>query len=746
MQAGLASVLRGALLTGLYFAGAVIAVLYLRTPADVTLFWPAAGIGFAAVLRYGPWQSLSIVVAMLLLHLFVVPVPPLFMAYSLASNFLATLVAAWYVRRSRDRERRLHLRTSDGFLLLRGGMLLSAISATIGTIGMVHTGMAPSADAGRVALQWAMGDLLGVTCLGPLLLYLFYRKPDAQARYPAGRLEMLGWTVLVAMMLGVVYTIGKMGSQYPLALASLPLGLLLWSAVRYPPLVTLVGTAIVIVCVSLMTGLGVGGFERPQTLHDSLLMMVMLVMYSIIPVLLLASRHEREYATAALHQRATRDTLTGLLNRDAFEEQARALLASSKETLTLIYADLDHFKLVNDSASHVAGDEMIRGVAALFREQFDEDTLIARTGGDEFAVLVAMDERAASTRARRLLAAIENLRVAWQGQNLGTTGSIGLATSQPPHLAFDELLSQTDASCFAAKELGGNRSFAAASNPDEIRQRTRAMHTAIAAREALDKRHFALWCQPIVDLRNPGPWQSHFEVLVRWQDAEGNLRPPAELVAAAERYRLGPRLDRYVLDATLGWLEQHPEAAAQVEQCSLNIGGTTLVDEDFGDYFAARLRRAPLRPEQLCLEITETSVVRDMTRARRFIGRMHDLGCRFALDDFGTGFCSFGYLRDLDVDYLKIDGSFVRDLDSIPDHARPDDGPGHRRDNGSGLSEAVVRSITEIAHVLGKRAVAEQAETELQLEHLRGIGVDYAQGYVFARPQRIEAFFAAVPD
>ncbi len=219
---------------------------------------------------------------------------------------------------------------------------------------------------------------------------------------------------------------------------------------------------------------------------------------------------------------------------------------------------------------------------------------------------------------------------------------------------------------------------------------------------------------------------------VRWLDGEGKLRPPAELIAAAERYRLGPRLDRYVLDATLSWLEQHPDAATQVDTCSINIGGTTLVDEDFGDYFAARLRRGPLRPQQLCLEITETSVVRDMTRARRFIGRMRDLGCRFALDDFGTGFCSFGYLRDLDVDYLKIDGSFVRDLDDVDD-------------SGSGLSEAVVRSITEIAHVLGKRAVAEQAESERQLQHLRDIGVDYAQGYVFERPQPIEAFFAGKP-
>ena len=723
MQAAQSRVLHGALLTGLYFAGAVVAVFYLRTPADVTLFWPAAGIGYAVALRYGLQYVAIIPIALLLMHLLVVPVSAAFLPYSLASNTIATLAAAWYVRRS---GRRIFLRTADGLLLLRGGILLSVVSATIGTIGMLQAGMAPLSDAGRVALQWALGDLLGMTSVCPLMLYLLTAKPgNADIKYTdATRSEILFWLVLLVVLMGVVYAIGRIGSQYPLALASLPLALLLWSATRYPPLVTLASTSGVIICVSLITGLGLGGFERPATLHDSALMMIMLVIYSVIPVLLLASRQEHAHATAALHLRATRDTLTGLLNRDTFEEQARQTLTVSDQPLTLLYVDLDHFKLVNDSASHVAGDEMIRGIAGLVRNEFGDEVLVARPGGDEFAVLVAMDERTASTRARRLLTAIEALRVAWQGQNLGTTASIGMATSQPPHLAYDDLLSQTDAACFTAKELGGNRWFAAASNPDDIRSRTRAMHSAIAAREALDHRRFVLWCQPIVDLRQPGPPQSHFEVLVRWRDTDGNLRPPAELVAAAERYRLGPRLDRYVLDATLSWMERHPEDAAGIAQCSINIGGTTLVDEDFGDYFAARLQRSPLRPEQVCLEITETSVVRDMTRARRFIGRMRDLGCRFALDDFGTGFCSFAYLRDLDVDYLKIDGSFVRDLDN------------------TGLSEAVVRSITDIAHVLGKRAVAEQAETEAQLQQLRAIGVDYAQGYVFQRPQPIDTFFA----
>ncbi|MGV8944635.1 EAL domain-containing protein, partial [Thermomonas sp.] len=660
MQATLARVLRGVLLTGLYFAGAVLAVLYLRTPADVTLFWPATGIGFAVVIRYGLGYVLTIPLAMLLLHMFVLPVPTEFLAYSIGSNMLATLLAGWYVR-SRMTSGRIHLRTADGLLLLRGGLLLCATSACIGTFGMLQAGMAPLSDVGRIALQWALGDLLGVSSVSPLLLYLFFNdgsNPVLPGK-PSSRIEIAAWAVMLVGILGLVHVLGKMGSHYPLALASLPLSLLVWSAVRYSPLLTLLATSLVITCVSLMIGLGLGGFERPQTLHDSVLMMVMLVVYSIIPALLLASRQEHAHASAALQQRATRDTLTGLLNRDTFEEQARQLLATSEDTMTLLYADLDHFKLVNDSATHVAGDEMIRQVARLFFEEFGADTPVARTGGDEFAALLVMDERTATTRARRLLGAIEGLRVAWQGQNLGTTGSIGLATSNTPHMTFDELLTLTDAACFAAKELGGNRSFASASNPEDIRVRTRAMHSAMAAREALDQRRIELWCQPIVDLRNPQPLQSHFEILARWRDTDGNLRPPAEMIAAAERYRLGPRLDRHMLDATLTWLEKHPAALVHVRQCSINIGGTTLVDEDFGDYFAARLRRGPLKPEQLCLEITETSVVRDMTRARRFIDRVGDLGCKFALDDFGTGFCSFGYLRELDVDYLKIDGSFV---------------------------------------------------------------------------------------
>jgi len=723
---------RFVLLTGLYFAGAVLASLYLRTPEDVTLFWPSAGIGYAVVVRYGLGWVLVVPAAMGLLHWLVLPVPAEFLPYSIGSNTLATLAAGWFVRRSR---RELRLEIGDGLLLLRGGILLATISATIGTYGLVEAGMVPVAQSGRALLLWLLGDILGIAALAPCLSLLLGR--EAGQRIPlwkgeASRRERIAWAVLLLASLASIWFAGRSGSLYALGLVSLPLALLLWAAMRFPPLLAMLATIVVVVFVSLVTGLGLGGFTRPLTLLDSAVLMLLLILVSVIPVMLAVSNHEKRVTAIALHRRATRDPLTGLLNRSTFEERARSRLAASTGNLVLLYLDLDHFKLVNDAASHVAGDDLIRAVARLFAQNFDQagfagDALVARTGGDEFAALLPASQGAAIATARRLLLAIDTLRIPWQGQVLTTTASIGLADSRAPHPDFDSLLSHADAACFAAKELGGNRMLAAARDSDEMQVRAASMRSALQVREALDDRRFTLFCQPIVDLNTPAPRQRHFEILLRWADADGAVRAPAELIAAAERYRLGPRLDRYVVDATLHWLEQHPEAAALVEHCSINLGGATLVDEDFSDYFAARLRRSSVPAGRLCLEITETSVVRDRTRAQRFIARMRELGCRFALDDFGTGFCSFGYLQDLDVDYLKIDGSFVRDLEQSP------------------LAEAVVRSITDIAHVLDKRTVAEQAQTEAQLDRLRAMGVDYAQGYVFRHPEPIEAFFAAGP-
>src|SRR5688572_3111214 len=714
------------LLTGLYFAGAVLASLYLRTTDDVTLFWPAAGIGFAVVVNLGLRWGVIVPFAMILLHLTVLPVPDTFLPYSILSNTLATLAAGWYAQRHRHADG-LHLRTADGLMLLRGGVVLALACAFIGTAGLLHAGMIAPVDAGRAFLIWALGDLLGITTFAPAMAVLLGDGGLRERlwRDRVGRREQTVWALALFLSLAGIVSAGQSGNLYALGLVSMPLALLLWAAVRFSPLTTMVGTIFVVTFLSLLTGLGLGGFTRPLTLLDASVLMLLLILISVIPVMLAVATYEQRHTAAALFQRATRDTLTGLLNRSAFEERARERLAGDEPDLSLIYLDLDHFKLVNDSASHVAGDDMIGTVGDIVGAEFGDDALVARTGGDEFAVLVPVTESSAIACGRRLLAGIDGLRLSWQDQMLTAAASIGIAHSSAPHGDFDGLLSQADAACFAAKEYGGNRQVAASREGDEIKVRTASMRSALQVREALDQRRFSLFAQPIMSLDPAMAHQRNFEVLLRWTDADGAPRAPAELIAAAERYRLGPRLDRHVIVAVLHWLASHPEHAQNIHHCGINLGGGTLVDEEFSDYFAARLRRSSVPAERLCLEITETSVVRDRTRAQRFIARMRDLGCRFALDDFGTGFCSFGYLQHLDVDYLKIDGSFVRDLGQ------------------SELADAVIRSITDIAHVLDKRTVAEQAETSAQLDRLRAMGVDYAQGYAIARPQPIDAFFAA---
>ncbi len=427
MQGALQGMYRGALLTGLYFAGAAITLFYLRTPADVTLFWPASGIGFAFVLRYGLRYSVSVLIAQLLLHMTLVKVPLGFLPYSVGANFIATLIASSYVINQRPS---LQFRMKDGLLLLRGGILLCLLSAGIGSLGMLHAGMLEAGAVPRAYLQWALGDLLGITSVTPnLLLFLGARgsHPGADTAYNHNLREQLLWlTALILVLAGGIAMVDR-GSMYPLSISVLPMALLLWSAARYSPLLTTTATMAVTLLMGLTLGLGLFGFPRPESLHDTSLMMGALVVNSIIPILMASALRERVIAMEALRIRATLDLPTALLNRATFEERARARLAQNEPHLSLVYIDLDNFKMINESASHAAGDEMLRHIAALVRAEFDEGDLIAHTSGDEFTVLTALDGATAKVRCSRLLASIEAARVAWQGQNLGTSASIGIA-------------------------------------------------------------------------------------------------------------------------------------------------------------------------------------------------------------------------------------------------------------------------------------------------------------------------------
>jgi EAL domain-containing protein (putative c-di-GMP-specific phosphodiesterase class I) len=252
------------------------------------------------------------------------------------------------------------------------------------------------------------------------------------------------------------------------------------------------------------------------------------------------------------------------------------------------------------------------------------------------------------------------------------------------------------------------------------------MRWALRLNEALENDRFELFCQSISPLQSLNGHERHFEILLRMRDAEtGDLLPPGYFIPAAERFGLGMKLDTHVLDRTLRWFERNPSAAEKVELCSINLCAASLDDERFLAFLQARLAKSSMPPERLCFELTETSALRDLARAQHFIKAVRALGCRFALDDFGTGFCSFGYLRSLDVDYFKIDGSFVRDVETSP------------------VALAIVRSIADIGRVLHKQTIAECAETEAIRRCLVGLGVDYAQGYALDEPMPIARYFDA---
>jgi len=735
--------LRFILLTGLYILGIWYAQVFIRGPEDVSLFWPAAGIAFAAVLRYGWRWSAFIPVAVLIGHATFSPVPASFLPFSVSANLLGALAGAYAVHASGTKP---HVQLASGFGMLRGGVLMAVVSGSIGSAGLVYSQMVPASEFWSSMVTWSMGDLLGIISIAPTVLLL--SAPDSgNPDLPRGSdyssfEEKTAWVMLLFLSYSLVYWGGVQNNAYALGMVALPMSLLLWSALRFQPIWTTIGSCAAVLFLSWLTGLGLAGFKPPVGPLDSVLLLGFMGLFAIIPLVLVASINEQRMATRQVLRRATTDAATNLPNRAAFEQAVQKLLQGSGGSTALAYLDLDHFTLINDTASHAAGDALIHGIGSLLKARLRAGDQLFRIGGDEFALLLAGEAEPMELRLQHLQRAVENYRVGWQDHVLNITVSIGLVNFKPGEIEYARLLSLADAACFTAKELGGNRVVLASLEPGEMQERTKAMRWALRIREAIDRNLFEIDCQSIVPVLHgpsvpPGIPPSaragaaegrHFEVLLRMRDPEtGERLAPDHFIPAAERFQLGVALDRHVVNLTLGWLESRPDAAASVSCCAINLTAASLVDEGFSVFLYHRVRNSRLPASKLCFEVTETSAVRDLARAQDLITRMRALGCAFALDDFGTGFCSFNYLRTLDVDYFKIDGSFVRDLES------------------SSLSMAVIRSITDIAHVLDKQTIAEHTENDAIYTSLRELGVDFAQGFGIHRPQPIEQYFNTVP-
>lgn len=431
----------------------------------------------------------------------------------------------------------------------------------------------------------------------------------------------------------------------------------------------------------------------------------------------------RKHAEERISYQATHDILTGLFNRHEFERRTRQLvtdLQSGDEPHALCFIDLDQFKVVNDTCGHIAGDELLCQISKVLINTVRKNDTLARLGGDEFGILMAQCSlEQAKKVAASLLERVHDIQFHWEGQTFRISASIGLVAVASDAPSFTELLKQADAACYMAKDLGRNRTHVYHPEDMKLAQRQGEMRWVARITQALEDDRFCLYGQPIVPLDNSD--DRHYELLVRMIDKEGRVILPGAFLPAAERYNQMKAIDVWVIKRVFVLLATNPTFLAKTSFISVNLSAQSLTSRDILSLISSQLESSGIAPDKLCFEITETAAISNLSAAQEFISTLKQTGCRFALDDFGSGLSSFGYLKNIPADYLKIDGVFVKDIveDSV-DHA-------------------MVRSIHEIGRVMNMRTIAEFVENDEIRSALQGIGVDYAQGYGIGEPVPIKA-------
>ena len=423
-----------------------------------------------------------------------------------------------------------------------------------------------------------------------------------------------------------------------------------------------------------------------------------------------------------LSYHASHDPLTGLVNRREFENRIERCLKSARAQegfYALCHLDIDQFKMINDSCGHAAGDTLLGQIGALLKSKIRWRDTLSRLGGDEYGVLLESSTLDDALRIAEVLReTVKNFRFEWEERVFKLSASVGVVPITAENDDVASILSAAEGACAAAKEQGRNRVHSFAENDIELMRRRRETQWAARISAALDEGRFELYRMPIMPLQSKEEGE-HYEILVRMRDEAGKIISPDHFIAAAERYNITPAIDRWVIENTLRWLVSEADERERLLMCAINLSGQSLGDDKFLPFVIEQFQKSGLDATKICFEITETAAVASFSQANRFIKSLKELGCKFSLDDFGTGLSSFGYLKHFPVDYLKIDGSFVRGILTDP------------------IDREMVRSINEIGHLTGKLVIAEFAENQEIIQTLASLGVDYAQGYGIAQPSRL---------
>jgi diguanylate cyclase (GGDEF)-like protein len=431
-------------------------------------------------------------------------------------------------------------------------------------------------------------------------------------------------------------------------------------------------------------------------------------------------------ATQQLRYQARHDMLTGLVNRREIEVRLERALNDARENDTqhvFCYMDLDQFKIVNDTCGHHAGDVLLRQLSLILRQRVREGDTLARLGGDEFGLLLEncsiLDAR---RMAQELLNIVNEFRFVHEDKIFGVGVSIGMVAITAQTQSVESLLSASDTACFAAKDNGRNRIHLFEPEDDDLARRHGEMQWIARIKRALEENNFCLYCQPIVALQSGNDEIRYFEILLRKLGPEGKVIPPMAFIPAAERFHMMPAIDRWVIRNALSVYRRMLDKHGSDIQCvfTINLSGVSLSDPEMLGYIMDQLILHGVPPTGICFEITETAAIVNLAHTVELIKTLRGIGCGFLLDDFGSGMSSFAYLKNLQVDFIKIDGAFVRDIATNP------------------IDLAMVQSIHGIAKAMQIKTIAEFVENTQAVEMLTAMGVHYGQGFHLGKPVPIE--------
>jgi diguanylate cyclase (GGDEF)-like protein/PAS domain S-box-containing protein len=423
---------------------------------------------------------------------------------------------------------------------------------------------------------------------------------------------------------------------------------------------------------------------------------------------------------------ANHDFLTGLVNRREFERRLTEAITLSRETdqkHTLCYLDLDQFKIVNDTCGHGAGDELLRQLSQLLRQRVRSTDTLARLGGDEFGILLSgCSLEMATALVGHFLSLIQGFKFTWHNSTFTVSASIGIVIIDADSRDLNSVLGAADAACYAAKSKGRNRIHVYQPDDQELVEQRSERHLVSQILKALEEKRFCLYRQPILPISGNPVAKPHYELLLRMISETGNIISPMVFIPAAERYGLMPALDRWVVNSFFSSYKLYTEQRRDEPDCiyTINLSGASINDDQLLSFLREQFLIHEVLPQSICFEVTETTAINNLSKAAHLINEIKQLGCSFALDDFGSGMSSFTYLKNLPVDYVKIDGSFVRNMIS------------------DGVDRALVECMNRIAHEIGMQTIAEFVENDLILSELQKLGVDYAQGYGIGKPTPLQ--------